>query len=172
VHRHCLNMRRITREELALCQEVVEVEMPYAAFVAKFGEKHADHPPDWDAPGPVELWFFALPWGQRIALEYHLAIGQFTIHLEVLEIDAVLDYLELRDAPRYLHQGIIELLKSRCPRFFEGLGTFHLYRQDDNGNKALMRSYESRRVADYYQKQYEDRGHRQLYWVEPAHAEL
>lgn len=163
-------MRQIKREDISFAQEVITVEMPYAEFVRKFGEKHSDHPSDWDATGPVELWFFELPWGQKVTLEYHLSIQQFNIYLGLLEIEAVLDYFELRDKTYYLHEETIALLKNKYPMFFEGLGKFVLYRQDDNGNKVLMTSYESQRVADYYRKQYEDRGHKQLYWVEKEKA--
>jgi hypothetical protein len=164
------SLKRITRNDIPFGEAVITVEMPYVEFVQKFGEKHSDHPPDWDAPGPVELWFFELPWGQRITLEYHLTIEQFNIYLGLLEIDAVLDYLRLREKPYYLHDEMIGLLKHKSPMFYEGLGRFNLYRQDDNGNKILMHSYESQRVADYYRKQYEIRGHKQLYWSERENA--
>lgn len=164
------NLKRITREDIPFGQAVITVEMPFSEFVQKFGEKHSDRPPDRDAAEPVELWFFELPWGQRITLEYHLTIGQFDIYLGLLEVDAVLDYLELRDKTCYLHHEMIRLLKNTSPKFFEGLGKFDLYRQDDNGNKIFMKSYESQRVADYYRKLYEERGHKQLYWVEKEHA--
>jgi hypothetical protein len=163
-------MRQITREDIPFAQAVITVEMPYAEFVSKFGERHSDQPPDWDAAGPVELWFFELPWGQRITLEYHLSIEQFNIYLGLLEIDAVMSYLELRSRTYYLHEEMIALLKNQYPMFSAGLGKFNLYRQDDNGNKALMNSYESQRVAEYYRKSYEDRGHKQIYWVEQEDA--
>lgn len=163
-------MRQIKREDISFAEAVITVEMPYAEFVQRFGEKHSDHPPDWDAAGPVELWFFELPWGQRITIEYHLSIEQFNIYLGRLEIDAVLDYLGVRNTTYYLHEETIALLKNKCAICSEGLGKFNLFRQDDNGNRVLMSSYESQRVADYYRKQYEDRGHKQLYWVEQENA--
>jgi hypothetical protein len=164
------SIRPLKREDVTFAQCVITVQMPYAEFVKKFGERHLDHPSDWDAAGPVELWFFELPWGQRITLEYHLSIEQFNIHIGLLEFDAVLDCLELRDSTYYLHHEMIGLLKSKYPVFHEGPGKFGLYRQDDNGNKVLMKTYESQRVAEYYRKQYDQRGHKQMYWVEEENA--
>lgn len=163
-------MRRISLEDIAFTESVIAVEMPYAEFVRRFGERHSGQPADWHAAGPVELWFFELPWGQRIILEYHLSIERFNIYLGLLEIEAVIDYLGVRDMTYYLDHSTIGPLKKKLPMFTDGLGTFHLYRQDDNGNKVLMHSYESKRVAEYYRKLYEDRGHKQLYWVEQEPA--
>src|SRR4051812_25754021 len=102
-------MRKITREDIPFAAAVIAVDMPYAEFIKKFGPMHMDHPPDWDAAGPVELWFFELPWGQRITLEYHLSIAQFNVYLGLLEINAVLDYLDLRKYVHYFHTGTLEI---------------------------------------------------------------
>ncbi|RUR69785.1 hypothetical protein EJP67_22260 [Variovorax guangxiensis] len=66
---------------------------------------------------------------------------------------------------------MVELLRAKSPAFTKPLQAFRLFRLDDNGNRILMREYESRRIADYYQRVYEARGHKQLYWVEPAGPE-
>lgn len=145
---------------------VLTVEMPYHEFVEKFGPCHSDHPPDWDAAGPVELWFFELPWGLKVTLECHLTTPEFNIYVESLEIDAVLDFLKLKNHPHYVHAETVEALRNNYPVYTKGLCPTKLYRQDDNGNTVLMNTYESPRVAEYYQKIYEARGHKQLYWVE------
>lgn len=159
-------MRRISRDDIEVGTVVITVEIPYDEFVARFGAKHSDHPPDWDAPGPVELWFFQLPWGHKITLEYHLTISQVNIYVESLEMEAVLDGLGLRSYRRYFHTDTIALLRRHHPAYTRDLCASSLYRLDDNGNKALVRSYESRRAADYFQNLYESRGHKQSYWVE------
>lgn len=145
------DMRKISLEDIPFAEAVIAVHMPYPEFVEKFGPKHMDHPPDWDAAGPVELWFFELPWGQRIILEYHLSIAhpQFNVYLGLLEINAVLDYLDLRKYVHYFNDGTLEILKKSHPAFTDGIGNFLLYRLDDNGNLFLMQTYESFRVADY-----------------------
>lgn len=161
-------MKPITINDMDMGAIVLTVVMPYADFVAKFGPRHCDHPPDWDAPGPVELWFFQLPWGLKITLEYHLSISDFNIYTERLELDAVMEYLDLGGQTCYRHHATIAQLQSDHPLFTQDLHPFNLYRLDDNGNTALMHTYESQRVANYYQQVYEARGHKQLYWVEAA----
>jgi len=161
-------MKQITRADIDVGEIVLTAEMPYDDFVVKFGPRHSDHPPDWDAPGPVELWFFQLPWGLKITLEYHLTISEFNIYVERLEVDAVLEYLDLKKQTYYLHTETIAILKNRYPIFVEGLHPSNLYRLDDNGNTIFMHTYESPRVANYYQHVYETRGHKQFYWVEAA----
>jgi len=159
-------MRQISRDNIEVGTPVVTIEIPYEEFVCRFGPRHSDQPRDWDAPGPVDLWFFELPWGHKITLEYHLTISQVNIYVESLEIDAVLEFVGLKDHKFYLHTDTITLLRSRCPVYTRDLNPCSLYRLDDNGNTALVHSYESRRVADYYQRLYEARGHKQYYWVE------
>lgn len=163
-------MRKISRQDIDFGECVVTVEMPYSEFVQRFGAKHSDQPADWDAPGPVELWFFELPWGQKITLEYQLPSGQFNIYMGLLEIESILEYLDLKNCPYYLRTEIIELLKQSHPQCTDGLGVFNLYRQDDNGNRVVMRAYESFRVADFYKRKYESLGHKQTYWVEKKDA--
>lgn len=165
-------MRQITRDDIDVGTPIITVEIPYEEFIDRFGPKHSAHPQDWDAPGPVELWFFELPWGHKITLEYHLTIGQANIYLESLEIEAVLDFLNLKPYTVYLHTDTINLLRNRFPVYTRDLSPSNLYRLDDNGNTALMHSYESSRVADYYQRLYEARGHKQHYWVEQEDKEI
>jgi hypothetical protein len=166
------NIRPITRADISRGTIIITVGMPYASFVDKFGEKHSDHPSDWDSPGPVELWFFELPWGHKITLEYQISIDQCNIYLDLLEIDAVLDYLQLRAYEFYLWTDSIDYIKKFHPETQTALQAHHLYRLDDNGNCILMQTYESFRVADYYRRLYEERGHKQLYSVERAAEEF
>lgn len=39
-------------------------------------------------------------------------------------------------------------------------------RQDDNGNVWVMRRVPSREEAEAIAREFEDRGHKQMYWVE------
>ena len=43
-----------------------------------------------------------------------------------------------------------------------------LWRQDDNGNRELMRRFASRADAEREMRDYEARGHKQTYWIESA----
>jgi len=43
-----------------------------------------------------------------------------------------------------------------------------LWRQDDNGNRVLMRRFAGIEEAEREQRAYEARGHKQTYWIEPA----
>lgn len=159
-------MRQIRLDDIEISNSVIAVEMPYPEFVTRFGARHSDHPADWDAPGPVELWFFELPWGHKIILEYLTSVEQFNIYLESLEIEAVLDFLDLGAFDTHVDKFMVSLLRTKYPAYTKDLEASGLFRLDDNGNRVLMRAYESRRVADYYQKLYEERGHKQLFWVE------
>ncbi len=161
-------MRPILREDMKIGANVLTVQLPCDSFVKQFGPHHLDHPSGWDAPGPVELWFFELPWGLKVGLEYHLSISEFNVAVDRFENEAMLNYLDLGRHTHYWNFGSIELHKNAVPVLSEGLHPHSLYRLDDNGNTVLMRTYESRRVADYFQLVYEARGHRQLYWVEPG----
>ena len=163
-------MRQITREDIQVGEIVLSVDLAHGAVIEKFGARHLDQPADWDAPGPVELWFYELPWGLQITLECHLSVPVLNIYMDRLEVEAVLDYLNLRGHTYHLNTGMVELLRTRCPAFFKDLNPTQLFRLDDNGNKFLIHTYESPRVANYYQALYEGRGHKQLYWVEPAGA--
>jgi len=159
-------MRQIAPDELGMVEHLIDVDMAYAEFEERYIPDAAYRIQDSDASGPVERWYFELPWGQRIKLEYHLKIAQFSIYLGILEIEAILEYLGLQDQPYYVRTGVVALMKKARPYCTEGLGVFGLYRQDDNGNQALMRCFESFRVADYYKRRYESLGHKQIYWVE------
>ncbi|QNK67945.1 hypothetical protein [Variovorax sp. PAMC26660] len=165
-------MRRIGRADIEDGSPVITVEMPYEEFVKRFGERHSDHPPDWDAPGPVELWFFELPWGHKITLEYHTSIDEFNIYVESFEFDAVLDFLDLRACEIFMHSVHIELLRARYPVYTKDLGAYGLFRLDECGDQVLMHAYESRRVADYYRQVYQGKDVGQRYRVESVSSRL
>lgn len=42
-----------------------------------------------------------------------------------------------------------------------------LWRQDDNGNRVPMRHYGNEHTARSVAEEFERRGHKQMYWVEP-----
>lgn len=165
-------MRRLTRSDIEDGAPVITVEMPYGEFVKRFGERHSDHPADWDAAGPVELWFFELPWGHKITLEYHTSIDEFNIYVESFEFDAVLDFLDLRGCGIFMHAGHIELLRERYPLYTKDLGAYGLFRLGERGDHVLMRVYESRRVADYYQHVHQANEDGQRYRVESVSSKL
>ena len=49
-------------------------------------------------------------------------------------------------------------------------GTWSVYRQDDNGNRFVGGQRLNRQEAERLVAEFEARGHKQAYWIEP-HAE-
>lgn len=43
-----------------------------------------------------------------------------------------------------------------------------LLRMDDNGNRALISSHSTRKEAERACREFEARGHKQIYWVEES----
>jgi len=163
-------MNKIKLEEIDFGDCFVSFEIKYEEFIQKFGEKHYEHPDDWDAPGPVELWCFELPWGHKIVLEYHLAISNVNLIMGRFEVNSTLEYLGVENCNPWVSKEYMVRLQEKYPKYTDGIGQYALYRQDDNGNQVLMKTYESRRIADYYRKFYEERKHKQLYWVEDENS--
>ena len=50
-------------------------------------------------------------------------------------------------------------------------GTWAVCRQDDNGNRFVVRTSLGRGEAAQLVAELESRGHKQLYWIEPEHPE-
>lgn len=48
----------------------------------------------------------------------------------------------------------------------EGALPWALWRQDDNGNREIMRRFAERDEAERAMREYEARPHKQTYWVE------
>ena len=46
-----------------------------------------------------------------------------------------------------------------------GTKHFQLWRLDDNNNEVLVEVFVSERAAHQKKKEFEDRGHKQAYWV-------
>ena len=104
-------MHAISVSAMRATEPVIHVRMAYDDFVRRFGPAHSTHPPDWDAPGLVELWFFELPWGHRILLQFHLGKAFFHIYLECLETEAVLEHLGLNRVAHERMPYFISLLQ-------------------------------------------------------------
>jgi hypothetical protein len=51
-----------------------------------------------------------------------------------------------------------------------GISTWAVYRQDDLGNRFLVRTGLGREDAGRLAAELEARGHRQIYWIEPDHV--
>jgi hypothetical protein len=45
---------------------------------------------------------------------------------------------------------------------------WELWRQDDNGNRFVIRRFDSAEAAAAEQRRFEALGHKQTYWVQPA----
>ena len=52
----------------------------------------------------------------------------------------------------------------------DAAGTWAVHRQDDNGNRFLVRAGLGREEAALLAAELEARAHKQLYWVEPERA--
>jgi hypothetical protein len=50
--------------------------------------------------------------------------------------------------------------------------SWQLWRQDDHGNKVIIGEYASQQEAERLKQEFEDRGHRQIYWVEKINHEV
>ncbi|MFO8010366.1 MAG: SPOR domain-containing protein [Dehalococcoidia bacterium] len=46
------------------------------------------------------------------------------------------------------------------------LGYWQLKRQDDHGNIYFVGSFESQEEAEEVRKNFEEKGHKQMYWIE------
>lgn len=57
---------------------------------------------------------------------------------------------------------VIEGARERLPQ------RWALWRLDDNGNRFLMETFDVRGYAEAAVRDYSARGHKQVYWVEPA----
>ncbi len=145
---------------------IICVDIAYSDLVQKLGEPHAAPTAKEASADAVHWWFFELPWGQQIGFEYPLPGTQCLIHFATAEINAALEYLELQNWPTHLNESLLAICRQQHPAFTADLCGADLFRQDDNGNKILMRHFESRRVAEFYRQHYESLGHKQLYWVE------
>lgn len=161
-----LYLKKIALSDIVQCEHAITLEVTEAEFKGRFGEAHLGHPDNWDAPGPVELWCYELPWGLQVIFERSLAYAYVNIYMSIMEVDAVLDFLDLRSCQFTVHTPLLEMLKPDHPHFFEGLGQYDLIRLDDNNNRVVMKTYESQRVGNYYRNVFESRGHKQTYSVE------
>jgi len=61
-------------------------------------------------------------------------------------------------------------LASRLVALREDAPAWVVWRQDDNGIKAQVAVVDTRGEAERLREEFESRGHKQLYWVEPAHS--
>lgn len=54
----------------------------------------------------------------------------------------------------------------------EPAGDWELWRQDDGGHQFLVARFSTREEAEREMRVYEDRGHKQVYWVTRKKEEL
>ena len=102
------------------------------------------------------------------ALQAHADVGLAAakaITDRVLEGQHVFVELSAREAAERLAAALETLGAVAAVREVRS-GRFELWRQDDNGNRALIRRFDDRPSADAEAARFEALGHRQIYWVE------
>lgn len=169
-----IDISDITQHELAM-----SIDMSTEDFRENFGDPHFKHPGDmgenldfspfsWNAPGPVELWCYEMPWGLHVIFERGQEPDKTCtfVHLSIMEIDAVLDFFELCNYQVTVHEEYLKVLREVRQKYFNGLGKYDLVQFDDNHTKVTTKTYESQRVAEYYRKVFEHRESKQTYNVE------
>lgn len=160
-----VSLKTISSNEIQRIASVAEIELSPADVTQRFGPARETIVIDDQNNNTLERWYYELPWGNKIALEIASDSSTLKIYTEVLEIQAILEYLNLLGCRHRIDEDGIAEMKQHAPTCTQGLGRFHLLRLDDNDNTFRMQTYESQRVANYYQKLFEDRGHKQVYWV-------
>lgn len=106
-----------------------------------------------------------LPWGHIVIIESGETDKSVYITLETKEFENALEYMNLISK---ISRSLIEDIKKNYELNFGNLERFNLYRQDDNSNIFLIKTYSSSRVANYFKQIFEERGHKQMYWVEQS----
>src|SRR5262249_32066718 len=108
----------------------------------------------------VTLWCFHLDPGGRM-LDPLVEPSWFEIHSNERDLEHIGFHLGIAPATmRLCHDA------SQRPLASSPAHRFRVMRQDDNGNRFVVKSTSSRCEADALVEEYESRGHKQTYWVD------
>lgn len=128
------------------------------------------HDPDafLDGIGPMHVWRLAWPCGCRVAVWSVEELGTpariATILSNDADVDHVLHHLALPGHVSWRADHERDDARPLRPE------RWTLARQDDNGIRVTMRSFDSRIAAECARRTYEERGHKQLYAIERSAA--
>ncbi|UJR78286.1 hypothetical protein [Sandaracinus amylolyticus] len=140
------------------------VAIGHDALHAALGPPH--HEGDLDGIGPFEEWAFEWPCGCRAAVCCVHPLGEMPEIASILandaDVDHVLFHVALPGGVTWRADGGTTYERVVLPQ------RWRLARQDDNGIRAVMHTFDSRFAAECARATYEARGHKQLYSVEPA----
>lgn len=137
------------------------------------GLVHALGPPcfpdEWlDGIGPMQVWRLEWPCGCRVAVWSVEDLCQPAWIASILsndaDVDHVLHHLALPGRVSWRADRDRDRPRDVAPE------RFALERQDDNGVRAVMHTFESELAAECARRTYEERGHKQLYAIERAGA--
>jgi hypothetical protein len=137
-------------------------EHPIVAFRAepdrmrdRFGVSHAKEVDAWVVPSPTDIWAFAFECGLEILI-------QWTEYIFVAEIAS-----NERDAEHvivHLGKDFSDLWIS--PEAQPAGRRREVWRQDDNGQRVMVESFQSARAAQCFLQKLESHKHKQFYWIE------
>ena len=113
-----------------------------------------------DGLGPMQLWIVRFPCGCEIVLR-HLELAPKPHRLGVVSNDPDLDHV--------LHHFALPVTWRIEPKDAPfPVERWSLFRQDDNGNRFHIRDFDSMFSAECARREFEGRGHKQLYTIERA----
>jgi hypothetical protein len=138
--------------------EVALSDAEFSSVRNRFGEPHPDV--DFlDGIGPMKAWMSRFPCGCELAVwEVDGITGR---NVRVLSNDPDLDHV--------LHHFALPVSWRIEPKDAPfPIERWSLFRQDDNGNRFHIRDFDSMFSAECARREFEGRGHKQLYTIEKA----
>jgi len=139
---------------------------------------HVEQDSTRTAGGEEETWAFALRTGPRVAVVLKVPYNTAVIYSDSPDKGPLYDLLKTPagDERWALHPAPVFVPRSQLePGLSQGAGgavtvpaKWHwgIWRQDDNGNRFEVASGLSREDADKMLKEFEERGHKQAYWLQ------
>lgn len=143
--------------------------MSRARLVTHVGPPHAVDV-DSNGVGLVDAWAFRMPCGIEVVVWIlHMATdaswrtitdpaeeANIEVNANTRDVDHILSHLSFVDCPVSMWQPTLQA----APR------DWVLWRQDDHGTRYAIGSYTSQCEAAAQAEMFEERGHKQMYWVE------
>lgn len=119
--------------------------------------------------GPPQLvWDLEWPCGLTASLLFDQLTQRLTGYLDRPEVEHVFRHLEIEPSDVWLLER--ELPAKFAAQSQGGERGFELWRQDDNGVKALVKGGLTEGDATCWADEFERRGHKQRYWVQHEDA--
>lgn len=117
--------------------------------------------------GPAECWLVRFDCGLELSLVWYFGRWDLPAGVEI--------YANRDDDPDHIVDHVATDLGIPIVKWGRSsdeppplAAPWSIIRQDDNGNRAVVARTTSRCEADHRAAEFEARGHKQIYWVEPA----